>query len=307
MLTPVEYALKLRGAPAFPLKSWGNLAVEVAACLAGVKPVIQTWILEPDLSYADALCKTLGWRRLEHERQASGPPPARVGLMLGKDRKRLAAAASAWSRADHNPGVALGYPRCCATFYWDCDPAKGAASGVDIIHKIRENTPRPGGPLPFLLNDCFYLFSRRWAPEDAGKRDALAAKNAGLDLNALNAVPWHSCSYRCPVGLARARKAWAFMKASVPALADVIERHLKGPVLFWHWDRFAALDAVKAGPDRWKVRGLRPPYALLEPAEDAALRAGGELTRRGRAWRLRRGGRTVWSAPGELPFLLDFR
>lgn len=303
----MEYELRLKNRSPFPLKSWGNLAVETAASLAGVKPVIQTWILEPDLSYIDALCAALGWKKLEHERQTSGPPPARVGLMLGKNPKLLKAAAKAWARPDNNPGPELGYPRCCNGFYWKWNSIKSEQTGVDIVHKIRENTPRPHAPLPFLLNDCFYFFSRRGSPLDADKRDRIAAKNAGLDLNVLNAIPWHPCSYRCKASLAKAKKALAYMKAGAPSLAAIIERHLKGPVLFWHWDRFAALDAKPLGPGRWSLKGLRPPYSLLEPELERVLRAGGELRRKGPGWELRRAGKAAWSSPGPLPLLLDFR
>lgn len=303
----MEYELRLKGRPPFPLKSWGNLAVETAASLAGVKPVIQAWILEPDLDYAAALCRALGWKSLVHERQESGPPPARVGLMLGKNLKLLKAAARAWEKPHSNPGPELGYPRCCNRFYWEWDPAKSAGSDMDIIHRARANTPRPDAPLPFLLNDCFYLFSRRWVAADADKRDKIAQRNPGLDLNVLNAVPWHPCSYRCAASLARAKKTLKFMKASVPPLAKLLETHLKGPVLFWNWDRFAALDAVPKGPGRWLVKGLRPPYSLLEPALEGLFAGGGELTRSGKAWTLSRSGKKLWSGKPDAPFLLDFR
>lgn len=303
----MEYELRLEGRPPFPLKSWGNLAVEVAAALAAAKPAIQAWVLEPDLPYIDELCKAAGWKRLEHERQTSGPAPARVGLMLGRDMKLLEAAAAAWSRPRSNPGPELGYPRCCSGFYGKWVSARNVGGNDDILHRIRAHTPRPDAPLPWLLNDCFYLFSRAWAPQDADKRDRIAAKNAGLDLNVLNAIPWHPCSYRCVQSLARARKVLAFMKKSIPTLAALIERHLKGPVLVWHWDRFAALDASPQGPGRWALKGIRPPYSLLEPDEERTLVQGGELKRKGKSWELRRGGKTVWASKGPLPFLLDFR
>lgn len=292
--TVAHYELLLPGKPPFALRSIGNLPVEVAAALAGAKPAIQSQIHEADLGYIDSLCAHLGWNKLEHSRQ-----DGQIGLMLGRDPRALEAAARAWE-GGRAPGVTLGYPDCCVDFY--------RPRAEDFVRNARANTARPDEPLPFLLNDAFYLFSRRWDADAGVRRRRIAERNPGLDLNALNVLPWHPCSYRCPQSLRRAKLVWSAMGRYLPALRPLIKETLAGPVLYWSWDRVAALSAEPAGPGRWRLAGLRRPLSLLEPRAERLLSQGGELRAREGVVELRRGARVLarWNDAVLLGFSSNF-
>ncbi len=298
----MEYEFKLPAGKSFAVKSWGNLAVEHAASLAGVKPVIHCWIQDADQDYVKRLCAAFGLRSLVYTRQGQ-PGAERLGIMLGRDEALLAEAARVWTSPRSNPGPQLGYPACCSEFYcaWLDDPS--SASGPDVIALIFKNTSSPR-KLPFLLNDVYYHYSRRGKPTDGDRREALSRLNAGLDMNVLNVLPWHPCSYRCKASLAAGRKIWATMLKTSPPLAATIKASLARPVVFWDWDRFAALEGASA-PGALAYAAITRPYSALDAAESALLKAGDRLKHRaGRSLEVWSGKRKLGEFPGA--FLLDF-
>jgi hypothetical protein len=299
----MEYEFKLPGGRTFAVKSWGNLAVELAASLAGVKPVIHCWVQESDQDYVKSLCAAFGLRSLVYTRQGAAGAQ-RLGIMLGRDAAALEKIARVWESPRSNPGPQLGYPACCSEFYcaWLDDPS--SENGPDVIARIFANTAAPH-KLPFLLNDVYYHYSRRGKPSDGERREALSKLNAGLDMNVLNVLPWHPCSYRCEASLRAGRKIWATMLKTAPALAATIAAHLARPVVFWDWDRFAAIEG-KSAPGSLDYSAIARPLAPFGAAESSLLKAGDRLKHRsGRSLE-------VWSGKSKLgeltgAFLLDFR
>lgn len=298
----MEYEFKLPDGRTFAVQSWGNMAVELAGSLAGVKPVIHCWVQESEQAYIARLCEAFGLRSLVYARQGE-PGSQRLGTMLGKDQALLEETARVWTMTRSNPGPQLGYPACCSKFYcgWLDDPS--SEKGPDVISLIFKNTSSPR-KLPFLLNDVYYHYSRRGKPTDNDRRAALEKLNAGLDMNVLNVLPWHPCSYRCAASLEIGRKVWATMQSSAPALAATIGARLARPVIFWDWDRFAALEGKSAAGSVAYSR-IAPPLAALGAAESELLKAGDRIKHRsGRSLEVWKGGKKL----GELPdaFLLDF-
>jgi hypothetical protein len=298
----MEYEFKLPGGKTFMVKSWGNLAVELAASLAGVKPVIHTWVQEADQDYVKSLCGAFGLRSLVYTRQGE-PGAQRLGIMLGKDQALLEETARVWTASRSNPGPQLGYPACCSKFYcsWLDDPS--AQNGPDVISLIFENT-KAKRKLPFLLNDVYYHYSRRGQPTDGERREAISKLNAGLDMNVLNVLPWHPCSYDCKNSLAKGRKIWATMVKSAPALAAVIAAHLARPVVFWDWDRFVALNG-KSAPGSLAYTGIARPLSAIGEREAALLNQGDRIKHRsGESLEVWKGQKKLGELPGA--FLLDF-
>ncbi|HEX4048838.1 MAG TPA: hypothetical protein VH309_13425 [Elusimicrobiota bacterium] len=298
----MEYEFRLPDGGAFAVKSWGNLAVELAAALAGVKPVIHCWIQDCDQDYVRSLCAAFGLRSFVYARQGT-PGAERLGIMLGRDAALLEEAARVWTSPRSNPGPQLGYPPCCSEFYcaWLDDPSSEA--GPDVIARIFANTRSPR-KLPFLLNDAYYHYSRRGKPADGERREAVSRLNPGLDMNVLNVLPWHPCSYRCAASLAAGRKIWATMLERAPALAAAIAPSLARPVVFWDWDRFAALEGESA-PGSCAYTAVAPPLSALGAEEGALLKAGDRLKHRaGRSLEVWAGRKKLGELPGA--FLLDF-
>lgn len=271
----MEYEFKLPDGRRFPVKSWGNLPVELAAHLAGFKPVIHCWIQAADRSYLDALGDAFGLKALVFARQGE-PGAERLGVMLGRDERETQDAALAWTRPRSNPGPELGYPPCCIKFYcaWLDDPT--ADSGPDIVRRILANTPEPVA-LAFPLNDAYYLYSRRGRVDDGDRREAVVRLNAGLDMNVLNAIPWHPCSYRCAPSLKAGRATLDFLSRACPALAGLIRSSLAHPVVFWDWDRFAALRATGRKGRDISYDAILPPFTALDARDAELLRAGNRL------------------------------
>lgn len=303
----MDYSLRLPGRPPVVLRGWGNLPIELLAAAAGVKAATHCWLDERDLPYLAETADALGLRHLVYARGGAGQTPDRLGVMVGAKLEDLEACALAWETPQSNPGPELGYPPCCSSFYVDWINATlgDNPERVDVIRLIHRNTPSPAG-LPFLLNDVFYMYSRRWAQGDADKREQICRKNAGLDLNNMNVIPWHPCSYRCPAALEKAQAIWALISAHIPALAATLRACLARPVLFWDWDRFAVLRAEPAGAGRWSLKGVMPPYSLLEPAAAARLaEADGLEWTPGSAPALYKGRRKLKPLEGD-PIMLDF-
>ncbi|MBI3551019.1 MAG: hypothetical protein HY077_00755 [Elusimicrobia bacterium] len=271
----MDYLFRLPGGRSFPVRSLGNLPVELVAMLAGVKPATHCSFRETENAYVDRLCRAFALKRVE---LAPGPDsaPGWREVMLGRGIAPARAAARVWSREAENPGVALGYPACCVRRYvaWIKDKGPDGAAHCDIVRRIRRFSP-PRGPWPFLLNNVFYGYSRRTADQERHRR--LEKANPGLDLAALNLVPWHSCSYRCPRSLAKARAIWSAMRRLVPEHAARLAACLSKPVVFWDWDRFAVLEGVAKGSSV-RYRGLRPPVSELARG-DARLLGSGDLVR----------------------------
>ena len=255
----MDATFKLPGRAPLLVKGWGNFQMELVAALAGVKPVIHCWVSEEDETYLQGLCKAIGFKHLIYTRDGGGSQ--RLGAMVGKNMKDLEACAAVWNRPASNPGVNLGYPECCSKFY--CDSYGDPSSPIDCVQHSLNNTPGKG-PLPFLLNDVFYMYSRKGHPDDNARRQKLYELNRGLPLDTLNVIGWHPCSYRCQESLKRAKKIFATLKKVWPEHARLLEAALRGRIYFWDWWKFAV---VRDG----RVQG---PFAPVDQADVEALNAG---------------------------------
>lgn len=289
------FELALPGGPV-RVPRLGNLPVEVLALLAGVKPVIHCWAAESDLPAFEELCRRL---RLElHVFQGT----ERLGVLLGRDAKSLRRTARLWDGEYFNPGRSLGYPPCCTRFYYAHVVAK---RGLDLVQSIHRHT-RGKGPLPFALNDVFYLYSRVPSVQSGARRQKLFARNPGLDLDLLNLIPWHPCSYRCAPSLRKAAAIWRTARKAAPEFAAALRACLARPVVFWDWDRFAALRR-RPGPGV-SYAAVEPPFSSLEPRLLARLRAADRVEAAPDGLRLWKGPRPLGLLGGSpAPILLDFR
>jgi len=293
----------------FLVRGWGNFPIELLAALAGVKPVTHCWVDDTDLGYVEELCAAFGLRHLVFGRQEVARGTVRLEVMIGKDASMLRECADIWHAPDQNPGVLLGYPACCVEEYmtWhrryvSCD----AADYVDVINWAFERThPRPER-ISFLVNDVFYLYSRRWGQNGPLKRQEIVRRNTGLDLDLMNVVPWHPCRYDCPESLRKAEAVWALMLTMAPKLAVMLKTCLARPVLFWEWSRFAVLKGRPTG-DGFAYDGVQPPFSLLEPERIAEIRPAAKVRARpdGSAELLDGSGAALaWK--GAAPLLLGF-
>ncbi|UPT73245.1 MAG: hypothetical protein M0D55_15345 [Elusimicrobiota bacterium] len=265
--------------------------------LAGVKPVTHVHARESDLPALTEVARRLRVKLLVFARTAGGE--ARLQVLLGASEKNLRKTAELWGREDVNPGRLLGYPACCMRAY---EKHTDDTSGTDIVRAIARRT-KGAGRLPFLLNDVFYFYSRALAVQDGARRQALLAANPGVDLDLLNAILWHPCSFRCPESRRKAERIWKTMKKVAPALAGSLRFALARPVLFWDWDRFAVL--TRRGGPAFSYAGVEAPKSLLEAAPSALLARGDRLVRAGKSFAVRKGDKTLGVLPGE-PLLLNF-
>lgn len=302
----MDYKFRVPGREPVLVKGWGNIQIELLAAMAGVKPVLHCWIDEADLPYVSSLAASLSLKHLVYNR--AGPGTQKLGVMIGKRPEDLAETAAIWDRPRSNPGPQLGYPPCCSKFYCDAYfDAQPADPPLDCIHHAAANTPA-GGKLSFLLNDVFYFYSRKGHPEDSARRETICRKNRGLNMDIMNVIPWHPCSYRCPESLAKGRAIWATMLQALPEHALALRSCLARPVVFWDWTRFAVLKGAAEGPGRWRYDGLQPPYSLLEPELEERLRRGDALeAAAGGRLDVFKGKRRLGALPGSpAPILLDF-
>lgn len=294
----VEFAL-----PDGPLRvpRLGNLPIEVIALLAGVKPVIHCWASEADLPAFDELCRRLRLRKLVFPRAAGSRGAERLGVLIGRNAAALEKTARQWDGEYFNPGQSLGYPVCCTRWYYAHVVDK---KGDDLVRSILRHT-RDRKALPFALNDAFYFYSRVPSVQSGARRQKLFAKNPGLDLDLLNLIPWHPCSYRCAPSLKKAAAIWKTARKVAPELADALRACLGRPVVFWDWSRFAVLRRAP-GPDL-TYAAVEPPYSLLEARLSARLESADriEVTPSGLAlWKGPRRVGLLGGAPA--PVLLDF-
>lgn len=272
----------------------GNLPIEVIALLAGVKPVIHCWAGEADLPAFDELCARLRLKKLVI-------PGARLGVLIGRDAAALKRTARLWGGEYFNPGQSLGYPPCCTRWYYSHVVDK---KDDDLVRSILRHT-RDKAALPFALNDAFYFYSRVPSVQSGARRQKLFARNPGLDLDLLNLIPWHPCSYRCAPSLAKARKIWKTARKVAPELADALRACLARPVVFWDWSRFAVLRRAP-GPGL-SYAAVEPPYSLLEAKLSARLGSADRIE-------VTPSGLELWKGPRRLgllggspaPVLLDF-
>lgn len=288
--------LSLAGGP-LRVPRLGNLPIEVIALLAGVKPVIHSWASAADLPAFDDLCARLRLKKLVI-------PGARLGVLIGRDAAALRRTARLWGGEYFNPGRSLGYPACCTRFYYTHVVAR---KGLDLVQSIHRHTRGKAG-LPFLLNDVFYLYSRVPSVQSGARRQKLFARNPGLDLDLLNLIPWHPCSYRCAPSLAKARKIWKTARQVAPDLADALRACLGRPVVFWDWSRFAVLAREKSGAEGVAYSAVEPPFSLIEPRLLAKLRSADRVVSTPAGLELWKGGRRLGLLGGApAPVLLDFR
>jgi tetratricopeptide (TPR) repeat protein len=295
----VEFAL-----PGGPLRvpRLGNLPIEVLALLAGVKPVIHCWAGEADLPAFDELCRRLRLKRFVFPRAARSRGAERLGVLIGRDESALGRTARMWDGERFNPGRSLGYPACCTRWYYSHVVDK---KDDDLVRSILRHTPKKAA-LPFLLNDVFYFYSRVPSVQSGARRQRLFAGNPGLDLDLLNLIPWHPCSYRCAPSLEKARKIWRTARRAAPGLADALRGCLARPVVYWDWSRFAVLRRAP-GPDL-TYAGVEPPFSLLEPRLLARLACGDRVAATPAGLELWKGPRRLGLLGGSpAPVLLDFR
>lgn len=274
----------------------GNLPIEVIALLAGVKPVIHCWASEADLPAIDELCARLRLEKLVI-------PGERLGVLIGRDAAALKRTARQWGGEYFNPGRSLGYPPCCTRWYYSHVVDK---KDDDLVRSILRHT-RGRTALPFLLNDAFYFYSRVPSVQSGARRQKLFARNPDLDLDLLNLIPWHPCSYRCAPSLAKARRIWRTALKVAPDLAQALRACLGRPVVFWDWSRFAVLAKSRSKAGGVSYSAIEPPFSLLEPKLSARLQGADrvEVTRAG--LELWKGGRRVGPLGGSpAPVLLDF-
>ncbi len=302
----MDYKFKIAGRESVLVRGWGNIQIELIAAMAGVKPVLHCWIDEADLPYLTDLAARLSLKH--HVYSRSGTGTLHFGVMVGKRLADLKETAKIWDTPSANPGPQLGYPVCCSQFYCEsyCNAQEGNPA-LDCIHHTARNTP-PGKGLSFLLNDVFYFYSRKGHPSDSGRREEIGRKNRGLNMDIMNVIPWHPCSYRCPQSLAKARAIWAQMLSVLPEHARALRACLARPVVFWGWSRFAVLKGSRQNAGRWQYDGLLPPYSLLETELEDLLRRGDRLesTAAGRL-SVFKGRRRLGTLPGKpAPLLLDF-
>lgn len=302
----MDYKFKIAGREPVLVKGWGNIQIELIAAMAGVKPVLHCWIDECDLPYLSDLARSLSLNHLVYN--PAGPGTQKLGVMVGKRLEDLEETARIWDRPGSNPGPQLGYPACCSRLY--CNSyinARPEDALLDSVHHTAKRT-RPGDSLPFLLNDVFYFYSRKGHPDDSTRREAICAKNRGLNMDIMNVIPWHPCSYRCAESLAKGRAIWATMLQVLPEHALTLRSCLARPVVFWDWTRFAVLKGARDAAASWRYEGLQPPYSLLEPEIEELLRRGDriERTEDGKLV-VFKGRRRAGTLPGKpAPLLLDF-
>lgn len=283
------------------IPAWGNLPVEMAAMLAGVKPVTHAWIDAADLPRLRALARLLGARTLVYSRPEA-TTGGRLGVMIGRRLDRLEACAATWSARDANPGPLLGYPICCVRRFRKL--LISDMGGEDfVVHALRATR---AGPLPWMLNDVYYMYSRPFRDDHPAKRSRVAALNPGLPVDLLNLISWHPCRYSCSKSLAYAGATYAAMRRHMPGLAELVSAALARPVLFWDWWRFAVLGGARSRGGRVSFAALEKPLTPLDPADRRALDGGGVLSARGARWSVRRESGTLRPLTGR-PVYLDFR
>ncbi len=298
----MDYEFRLPAGKTFLVKGWGNLPIELLAALSRVKPVIHCWVEEEDRGYLENLCSAFGLRYLVYSQASHGQGPPRLGVMLGEEQARLKEAAAAWDRPRSNPGELLGYPPCCTRAYWS-NNYQADSGRDDVLLDVYRNTSEPRR-LPFLLNNAFYLFSRPWGNGDAQRREEICRRNPGLDMNSMNVIPWHPCSFRCQESLGKAQAIWRTMLAVLPGLSAVLKACLSKPVLFWDWSRFAVLKGSCEKERNCSYSGIQPPFSLLEPGILELLKAGNRLVKE-RGWEVWRDSKRLGALPGK-PVLLEF-
>jgi hypothetical protein len=281
----------------------GNLPIEVIALLAGAKPIIHCWAGEADLPSFDALCARLKLRKIVFPRSGTAHPHTRLGVLIGRDAAALEKTAKIWDGEYFNPGPSLGYPACCARRYY---AFLNGPKSLDLVHAIYRHTKKPAG-LPFLLNDVFYFYSRLPSVQSGARRQKLFEKNPGLDLDMLNLIPWHPCSYRCAPSLAKAAAIWDTAQKTAPALAEALRACLGRPVVFWDWSRFAVLKKEPSRMDGLVYSAVEPPFSLLEKPSLAKLQRADRVVNTPKGLELWKGDRRTGLLGGKpAPILLDF-
>ena len=302
----MEFEVRLPGRPAARIPSWGNLPVELMAAVAGVKPVVHSWVDPADVPRMTELASALGLELLVYSQGGAGSGASRVGLMIGRDRARLAACAEVWDKPMNNPGEHLGYPACCVKAFWEWNPRFDKKAKQDCIAAAVKRTKKPAAKLPWLLNDAFYLYSRPWSQEDVERREAMVRANPDWSLDLLNINAWHPCSYDCKESLLKAKKTYEMIEKHLPSLASRLKPALSRPIVFWDWHRFAVLEGAADGKGAAAYQGIGAPLSLLEP-ELGALLAKGDGVAPGKdgALAVWKGKKSLGALPGA-PILLGF-
>jgi hypothetical protein len=271
----MDFVARLPGGRQVDIPGWGNLPVEMTAMLAGVKPVTHAWVDESDYPRVRAMAASLGAKTLVYARREEGGR-TRCGVMIGPDASRLDACAAVWESPNANPGEHLGYPPCCVARFWEM--TQDSYAGPDFVLAALART-EGNDPLPWPINNLYYMYSRPFRADHPQRREAIAKLNPGLPVDVLNLISWHPCHYRCAASLAYARAVHKTMLKVMPDLADLVAGALARPVLFWDWWRFAALGGAARAKGGTRFAGVERPLTPIEMGDAAALAAGGTLSR----------------------------
>lgn len=290
------------------LRSYDPFISDLAALLAGVKPVIYIDDAAASRGYIAGLCRALKLVHLFPEEEHPGAGNyhlrgRRKFLLIGKSKKAMRAASAAWGASVLGQawGEALGYPACCVKAYlaWKEAAERG---GPDLIALAAAAGPRRK-KLDFRLNNVYNYYSRVTRdPADRRQYRAMNALNPEVDLPGLHAVSWHPCSYACAASLKGAAAAFSFIEHYLPEHAAYLREHLARPVLFLDKYRFLNFAGrVSAGAILYN--GICRPRSLATRAE--VLKAVNSSVPAGKVLKLPVA-KALAAYPGERPLLLPF-
>ena len=286
---------------------------DLAALLAGVKPVVYLDVGEEDRGYIDQLCRALKLVSLQPETELAmagyHQSPRNRMLLLGRDPEALKAAARSWGRnsLDLEWGALLGYPKCCVKAYGVWARARMRLPYLDLVQWTWAHSN--GNSYPFLLNNVFNFFSRcaapAWQDEDHRRYLAIHRANERLSLPTLNVISWHPCSFRCAESVSKAETIFSFLLEYAPAYAARLKRYLAHPILHFDKYEFVVLDAARVREDEVEYKRLLPPFSLLPAEFVRQLAEGRRVVLEGGAVKLMPSERRI--ARGGSALLLDFR
>ncbi len=151
-------------------------------------------------------------------------------------------------------GRMLGYPACCVKYF-----SKDSKERRQSIQNIFRNTR---GRLIFYTNSI-YNFSARLNAEDVQDVKRLGGINVESGGYSFYLIPHHPCSFRCEKSIEIGKKTLLALRKFDPVNAELFEKILKKPVLFFdkfHWITFDGL----AKKNNIFYQSISPPFSLIE-------------------------------------------